>query len=260
MRRSRITRVGGLRAEDLRRLRRIMRDYTNEEIDAYIALLEERGDVNLNEILILDDEIQGIIALQANGNCPALRKRACSRSSRTGWSAQRQRGHQASASRRRLTRRHHHADRTCACTRTTRTSTRDDVRRPFTAGSHNSPTSTTNSSTEARPCPQSWLLQMRARRIRLALAQVAHTQHGRRVHADAPRRKAQHHRQHRLQGPDQVFPNATGRDKAKTIKVLTEMFSGTSSRTHSPNCPPTRASTSKASTPNRASSYLTTRT
>ena len=76
MRRSRIKRVGGMNAEDLRRLRRIMRDldYTNEEIDAYIALLEERGDVNLNEVLILDDEIQGIIALQANGKLPSAEK------------------------------------------------------------------------------------------------------------------------------------------------------------------------------------------
>ena len=76
MRRSRITRVGGLRAEDLRRLRRIMRDldYTNEEIDAYIALLEERGDVDLNEVLILDDEIQGLIALQADGKLPSAEK------------------------------------------------------------------------------------------------------------------------------------------------------------------------------------------
>lgn len=76
MRRTHITRAGGMRAEDLSRLRRIMRDldYTSEEVNAYITLLEERGYVNLNDVLILDQEIQSIVALQADGKLPSAEK------------------------------------------------------------------------------------------------------------------------------------------------------------------------------------------
>lgn len=76
LRRSRVTRVGEMRAEDLRRLKRVMRDldYTDEEIEAYVALLEERADVDINEIALLDDEIRGIVILQKDGKLPAGEK------------------------------------------------------------------------------------------------------------------------------------------------------------------------------------------
>ena len=76
-RRSRTTRNGELRPSEIKRLKRIMKDldYTDEEIDLYIKLLEEQSDFSLNELLLLEEELRSA-PRDSNGKIDSLKKKA----------------------------------------------------------------------------------------------------------------------------------------------------------------------------------------
>lgn len=88
IRRGRTTRVGQLRQNDAHRVRRIMRalDYTEGEIDAHIALLEENADTNPNELLLIEDAIDE--ARRRRGALTADEKAALLRRFQDGVSSQ----------------------------------------------------------------------------------------------------------------------------------------------------------------------------
>jgi len=76
-RRSRTSRNGELRPSEIRRLKRIMKDldFTDDEIDQYIKLIEEQSDFSLNELLLFEEDLRST-PRDSDGKIDSLKKKA----------------------------------------------------------------------------------------------------------------------------------------------------------------------------------------